>query len=1045
MMKKLNYLSWAFTAKIIRGVLPLFLLLLLSVGVDAQLITAEPAFPTANDAVTITFDATEGTAGLANCGCNVYIHTGVITSQSTGPSDWKYVQTTWGQANPDWQLTPVPGQANKYTFSITPSIKQYYGVPDGEVIEQIAMVFRNGDGSLEGKATGGADIYYEVFEENIPLSISLNAPLEDDLSVALGEFITVSGVASVEATLSIFEDGELVVQETDATELTYQLRALEEGVHEVTFSADDGNSSLSQSFTYTATYRVDITAPTNPVIITSPGAVIPVNATAYIESDLRILVNGSEVQSATNSASIGTTINVSGSGTQEVVVEGTYNGLQAASSFVFVIPGDLEQEDPPLDLPHGINYLGDGSYLLQLYAPNKDVVFVIGDFNDWQASVAYQMKQSLDGNLWWLQIDNLTEGEDYAFQYLVDGSIRIADPYSPIVLDPWNDPFIPSTTFPDLPTYPTGKTQGITSVLQPGAPDYEWVVDDFTAPAKEDLVVYELLLRDFLASHDYSTLLDTLDYLTNLGINAIELMPINEFEGNISWGYNPSFHMALDKYYGTANQLKAFIDECHSRGVAVILDVVYNHAFSQSPLAQLYWDPVAFKPTPENPWLNPDARHPFNVGYDFNHESEATTYFVDRVMQYWIEEFRVDGFRYDLSKGFTQTFNNDVGAWGNYDASRIAIIKHYADVVWGVDDDFYVILEHFAANNEEIELTTYGNGMMSWSGGGLHNQYLEAAMGYPSNLSGAFYTSRGWSVPALVTYMESHDEERMMYKNGQFGNSSGSYDVRNTLTGLRRCELASAFFYTVPGPKMLWQFGELGYGFSINYCPNGTINDGCRVDPKPIRWDYFESPNRQRLYNVTKALIELKKDYPVFRTTDFASSLTGTAKKIHLNSAEMDVAVLGNFAVEPQGIPQPFQQTGWWYEYFTGDSLLVEDLNQSLPFVAGEYRLYTSVRLDEPPGGFITSSRETLTSSYQLRVFPNPASDQVVIDFELPTASTVQLQILNLNGQVLSTLGEERVPAGPYRIGASVKLPAGVYLVQLSANGLLQTQRLVVQ
>jgi len=559
------------------------------------------------------------------------------------------------------------------------------------------------------------------------------------------------------------------------------------------------------------------------------------------------------------------------------------------------------------------------------------------------------------------------------------------------------------------------------------------------------LVVYELLLRDFIDSHDYTTLLDTLDYLTNLGVNAIQLMPVNEFEGNISWGYNPSFHMALDKYYGTANQLKAFIDECHNRGVAVILDVVYNHAFSQSPLAQLYWDPVAFKPTPENPWINPDARHPFNVGYDFNHESEATTYFVDRVMRYWIEEFRVDGFRYDLSKGFTQTFNTDVGAWGNYDASRIEIIKHYADVVWSVDDDFYVILEHFAANNEEIELTTYGSGMLSWSGGGLHNQYLEAAMGYPANLSGAFYTSRGWTTPALVTYMESHDEERMMYKNSQFGNSSGSYDVRNTITGLRRCELASAFFYTVPGPKMLWQFGELGYGFSINYCPNGTISDGCRVDPKPIRWDYFESPNRQRLYNVTKALIDLKTTYPVFRTTDFASTLNGTAKKIHLNSADMDVAVLGNFAVEAQAITEPFQETGWWYEYFTGDSILVEDLNQSLDFVAGEYRLYTSVRLQEPPGGFISSNRELVTTSYQLQVFPNPATDQVVIDFELPTASAVQVQILNLNGQVMSTLAEERVPAGPYRIGASIKLPAGVYLVQLRANGLLQTQRLVVQ
>ncbi|MCB0681020.1 MAG: hypothetical protein KDC32_08815, partial [Saprospiraceae bacterium] len=178
--------------------------------------------------------------------------------------------------------------------------------------------------------------------------------------------------------------------------------------------------------------------------------------------------------------------------------------------------------------------------------------------------------------------------------------------------------------------------------------------------------------------HDYTTLIDTLDYLQNLGINAIELMPVQEFEGNISWGYNPSFHMALDKYYGPVNEFKRFIDSCHARGMAVILDVVYNHAFGQCPLVQLYFDG---KPTPESPYFNVDATHPFNVGYDFNHESEATRRYIDQVMTYWLEEFRVDGFRFDLSKGFTQVNNpDDVGAWGQYDASRIAILKHYADV-----------------------------------------------------------------------------------------------------------------------------------------------------------------------------------------------------------------------------------------------------------------------------------------------------------------------------------------------------------------------------
>ena len=104
-----------------------------------------------------------------------------------------------------------------------------------------------------------------------------------------------------------------------------------------------------------------------------------------------------------------------------------------------------------------------------------------------------------------------------------------------------------------------------------------------------------MLLRDFLAAHDWNTLTDTLDYFTELGINAIELMPVSEFEGNESWGYNPSFYFAADKYYGPASDLKVFIDSCHGQGIAVILDMVLNHSYGQSPLVQLYFDEASGK------------------------------------------------------------------------------------------------------------------------------------------------------------------------------------------------------------------------------------------------------------------------------------------------------------------------------------------------------------------------------------------------------------------------------------------------------------------
>lgn len=1012
---------------------------------DAQILTADPAFPTINDQVTIVFDATQGTGGLANCNCDVYLHTGVITSASTSNSDWKYVTTTWGQANAAWRMTPVPGQPNKYSYVIGPSIRSYYGVPVNETVLKMAFVFRNATGSLEGKATGGADIFYDVYPENIDLTTSLTSPSQSNLNVALGQSIPVEGVASSTATLSIYQDGILLTSQPNATTLSYNINATSSGEHLVEFIANNGQNADTSSFTYTATYRLDLISPAQPVVLTTLGANISVNANAYINSGFNMYVDGVLSSQSSNSTTFTGNINVSSGGTHEVLIAAAYQAERDTARFVYVVPGNVTVLNPPAGSKDGITYTPDGDGVhLQLYAPNKQVIFVIGSFNNWQPSLEYQMNRSVDGNTWWLAVNGLAPGEKYSFQYLVDGALRVADPYSTVVLNANDDPFIPEVTYPDLPAYPTGKTSGIVTLLQPGAPEFNWQTNNFTPPAKEKLVVYELLMRDFMDRHDYQTLLDTLDYLDRLGINAIELMPVNEFEGNISWGYNPSYHMALDKYYGTIDDLKRLVDACHQRGIAVILDVVYNHAFSQSPLAQLYWDTPNFRPAPDNPWLNVTARHPFNVGYDFNHESAATRKFIDQVMTYWLEEFRIDGFRFDLSKGFTQTNSgSNVDLWGQYDASRIAIIKHYADVMWGVNENAYVILEHFAANSEEIELHTYGNGILFWGGAGIHNQYLEAAMGYGSDLTGASYKSRNWTQPNLIAYMESHDEERMMYKNLQFGNNAGGYNVKNFLTALKRVELASTFFYTIPGPKMLWQFGELGYEFSINYCPDGTIGN-CRVDPKPIRWDYADSPNRTRIYDVKRALIGLKTDYDAFSTTNFQTFLQGPTKRLHLLHPDMDVAVLGNFNVVPDNVQSPFPHTGWWYEYFSGDSLLVNDTGAALPLVAGEYRLYTTVRLTPPPGGYITSNTELDRLDFNLTLAPNPASEAVQLGYILPENAVVQIEVLDMQGRRMLSMPAQRQGPGAHQLTIETPFAPGIYLVKCSVNGQIITSRLVV-
>ncbi len=920
-----------------------------------QVVWTIPAFPTASEPVTVYFDATQGTGGLAGCNCDVYLHTGLITSNSSSSSDWKYVFTQWGVANADWKMTPVPGQPDVYSYNIQPSIRERYNVTNPtEEILKLAFVFRNANGSLEGKDTGGSDIFYDVYPDNTDLSAFLQSPASPSIFVSMGEMIEVKGVASQEANLSLFDNGNLVTT-TFGTELNATITVTTGGTHLVEFVADNGTQQVTQTFTY-------------------------------------------------------------------------------------VVPAPTVVQDLPPGADLGINYLSDTEVLLALYAPGKQNVYLIGDFNDWQFSDDFQLKRTTDGTTWWIEFGGLTPGEFYAFQYVVDGTIRTGDPYSNLILDPAHDGWIPASTFPNMPPYPTGKTNGIVSLMQPGAPAYPWQVNNFQRPEQGNLVVYELLMRDFLSTQNYQTLLDSLDYFERLGVTAIQFMPVNEFDGNQSWGYNPTYHYALDKNYGTPEAFKAVVDACHERGIAVIVDVVFNHAHEKNPLCLLYWDDVNFRPAANNPWLNQQPTHDFNVFFDFNHESQPTQDYVIKTLNHWLTEYKVDGFRFDLSKGFTQKVTiGNVGAWGAYDANRIAVLKTYADAIWDTSPGAYVILEHFADNSEEKELANYG--MMLWAGG-VHDAYKEAAMSYNSNLSGASYKNRGWNDPNLIVYMESHDEERMMYKNLQYGNSSGNYSVKNLSTALDRVELANTFFYTIPGPKMLWQFGELGYDYSINYCTNGTVNSNCRLDPKPIRWDYTFNPERLDVYNSVSSLLYLRNNFEAFQTTDFQLNVSGFQKTIHLNHATMDVAVLGNFGVQSANVTPNFQHTGWWYEYFTGDSINVSNTSAAINFQPGEYRLYTDVRIVKPEQ--YTDAGEVQRLPFEWTLSPNPTSGEFQVAFDLENSAPVQMNISDMQGRQMTEPISEWRQAGRHTVTLNLNLMPGIYLVNLRVNGAQETRKLVI-
>ena len=779
---------------------------------------------------------------------------------------------------------------------------------------------------------------------------------------------------------------------------------------------------------------VRLTAPArsdNPLFVPANVA-LPVTGESAQPATLTLTLNGVQITQVANATAISSSVTPTQAGRNVLRLTAGTGPTAVSDSVVLVVRPAVTVAALPTGAKEGVTYLPGGtSVILALTAPGKQFVYAVGEFNNFQPVSAGFMNQTPDGNKWWVQLNGLTPGLEYAYQYLVDGALRVPDPYTEKVLDPNNDRFIPAVTYPGL-RYPTGQT-GLMATLQTNQPAYQWQVNNFVRPAKTDLVIYELHVRDFIARHDFETLRDTLGYLQRLGVNCVELMPVNEFEGNDGWGYNPSLYFAVDKYYGTKNAFKAFVDEAHRRGMAVVIDMVLNHSCGQSPMYQLYADGGGA--TAANPWYNRVARHPFNVCNDFNHESPFTKAFSKNVMDFWVNEFRVDGYRFDLSKGFTQVnTGSNVGAWSNYDQSRINIWNEYNNHMQATRPGTYVILEHFADNSEETVLANAG--MMPW--GNLHGPYDQAGQGRVANtnFSGAYHVARGWQQPNLVAYMESHDEQRLLYNALNFGvNNTVGYDVRDLPTALARMALNAAFLFPIPGPKMVWQFGELGYDVDINQ--NG------RTGAKPIRWNYLQDPNRRKLRDTYANLIALRKQ-PGFSTAAFTYSLGGAQKVMHLTAPALNITVVGNFSIFGSQINPAFQQTGKWYNYLSGDSITVANTQDLLTLAPGEFAVYTTRRIRRV--ALAARASHEAARVLRLSVAPNPASRAATLRYELPAAGPVLVSVRNLLGQQVLVQPAAREAAGPHTRPLPLgPLAPGVYLVQVQAVGYVQTLRLAVE
>ena len=807
---------------------------------------------------------------------------------------------------------------------------------------------------------------------------------------------------------------------------------------------------------------------TNPVAgstnVVSSGTVINITGTSSQPANYVVKANGNPVYTSTSAS---TTLNFPYTATQdanmEVVATNASDGTVVTKTFTVSLATPVQTATIPAYMKQGISYdPADPTKVgLALYAPGKAFVNVIGSFNNWTVSANYLMKRdTTNPNLYWIEITGLTPQQIYTFQYRTADGIKVADPYSPLVLSPYDDPYINQNAmvYPNLPAYPAGQSFEV-SVIQTAKPAYPWVVTNFNKPAKENLIVYELLVRDFTTQKTWQSLIDKISYLKSLKINAIELMPVMEFDGNNSWGYNTGFHYALDKAYGTPEKFKEFIDLCHQNGIAVILDIALNHATGRSPIERMWMvdpDGDGFgDPAADNPYFNQVARHSYSVFNDFNHSKAETKYYVDRVIEHWIKEYKVDGFRWDLTKGFTQNCTAGDDACTNaYQQDRVNILRGYADKQWSYDPTSYIIFEHLGTDSEEGQWANYrvaeGKGVMMWDK--QTNPYNQNTMGFAasSNFNRVDFEAHGFSERRSMSYGESHDEERIMYKNINFGASTAGYDTRDLNNALQRQKAYGAVFLTVPGPKMIWQFAELGFDKSIYTCEDGiTVNTesdaapgDCKLSPKPSAFglNYDTDAARKSVYDTWAKILELRLSLDVFNTKTFNVESGNLMPRLFIyndasSSALKNVVVLANFTLTSQNIVPNFPYGGNWYNLMDNTSMSVTDLVAPITIEPGGFRIFgnaSALATDE-----VGSSKNAVS----LVLTQNPVTNGNAT-IRYTNAKNGSLAIYDLTGSLVKTVkvskdnGDETISVNG--------LKTGMYLIQLKSDkGIAVTKMMV--
>ncbi|MGB4959107.1 MAG: alpha-amylase family glycosyl hydrolase, partial [Saprospiraceae bacterium] len=875
--------------------------------VSTPKVIVTPPYPNDGQSVIISFDAT----GTALAGASkVYLHSG-LSSTATSPASFGHTIGHWGLDDGIGKMTSTG--TNTWSITLSPSLRTVYNIPTTRDIFGLNFLFRNADGTLK-EDNGGANFFNAVDP---------------------GSYFTITDPAN---SINLLPVNQPYTHKAAANSVavSWQLDEID--------PISDNFVAAVQSFGSVQTINHTLT-------LTSP-----------ITKKFRL--------SATFAGSITKQKTFTLQGFNPVTIMPRPSNVRLGVNYH---ANDSTKATLVLHAPTFTNFL---SGLGQITGTNpttpKKVVYVVGDFNGWSPHEDYKMFRDTGtvaqkGDYWWIELNNLIPGQEYVFQYLIDGDVQVADPYTHKVSD-LDDGQINPDVYPNLIQYRV-QASDRASVLQTQQQTYIWKASTFNKPTPDKLNIYEMHFRDFTEEGTYLAAIDRLDYIQGLGVNAIHVMPVSEFEGNTSWGYNPNFYFAADKAYGTPQDLKRFIDECHKRKIQVFNDLVLNHAFYSNVMARMYWNESLTRPADDNPWFNPEhkmVRNPAgHWGADWNHESEHTQAMVDSILGHWLKEFNFDGFRFDFTKGFGQTDPNDFpfgDDWASAtNQARIELLKRMVSRMWSNYPDSVAIFEHLANSSEDKVLADFG--ILMWSGVGHHNDIKRFILGYdaddPNIYDSGVYdaTGRDFNLANWMSYGESHDEERLAYEVKNYFNWAGysgpKANASDSLAAIvDRLKIGAAFNFLLRGPRMIWQFQELGYDYSINY--NG------RVGEKPVRWDYLDNTKRKELYTLISRILKIRNKNNIYGTTvDYGNIGLGANNiaqpRVMRLSAPDDkhVIVVANLdpAASHDVIPL-FDVTGTWYRYngnIDESPYEVTSMNQNGTYLLqrSETMVFTNFKIDD--------------------------------------------------------------------------------------------------